>query len=88
MKTAIITLDETDNPKYIRIDCSEVSPGGSIESNLKVYDPDENTDEYNAAIDGMESTILAMACAGFNVESPAFKEAILTTLDAIENNFG
>ena len=43
--------------------------------------------EYNAAIDGMESFLLALACAGVDVLDPAFKVAINTAVDAIANHF-
>jgi hypothetical protein len=38
------------------------------------------------AIDAIESLILAHACAGIDVESPAYIEGINTTLEAISNN--
>lgn len=83
MKTTDINLEDG---RHIVVTVN--GSGGTVLSNLKVNDPEEDTSEYNAAIDGMESLILALACTGqFNLKSPAFKEAIVTTLDAIENNF-
>ena len=41
----------------------------------------------NAAIDGLESLILAHACAGIDVESPAYVEGIETAVDAISHQF-
>ena len=65
---------------------------GNISSNLHetpneaiMEDADEVRD-YNSAIDGMESLILACACSGVDVESTAFLEAIETALEAISNN--
>jgi hypothetical protein len=49
--------------------------------------PGELTKEYDAAIDGLESTLLAMACAGMSVRTPQMRNVIQTTLDAIANNF-
>lgn len=43
--------------------------------------------KFHAAIDGMESLLLALWCAGFDVMSKKFKDAINTTLDAISNQF-
>lgn len=43
---------------------------------------------YNAAIDGIESLVLAHACAGVDVQSPAYIEGIETAVDAIANSFG
>ena len=50
--------------------------GGDILSHL------EKTPEINA----IESLILACACAGIDVETPAFLEAIETAVDAAQNN--
>jgi len=47
----------------------------------------ETLDEYNAAIDGLESLILAHACAGIDITSPAYLEGIETAEAAIGNNF-
>lgn len=69
---------------------------------LNLYDLDGNTSGhitdnltdprdrgmYRAACDGLTSMILACACAGIDVESPAFLEAIETTVDAINRNHG
>jgi hypothetical protein len=64
------------------------TPGsGSIVSDLR--DPDTAANQqYNAAIDGLESLILAHACAGVDVESPAYVEGIETAVDAIANEYG
>ncbi len=58
-------------------------PGaGSITSDLR--EPDD--DLHNAAIDGLESLILAHACAGIDVRSPAYIEGVETAVDAVGNN--
>jgi hypothetical protein len=60
-------------------------PGsGSIVSDLREPDTAANR-QYNAAIDGLESLILAHACAGVDVESSAYLEGIETAVDAIAN---
>lgn len=41
---------------------------------------------YNAAIDSLESLILAHACAGIDVASPAYIEGIETAVEAIGNH--
>jgi hypothetical protein len=43
--------------------------------------------EYNRVIDGIESLVLACACAGIDVSLPAFVEAIETAADAAANRF-
>jgi len=63
-------------------------PGsGSIVSDLRDSETAANR-QYNAAVDGVESLILAHACAGVDVESPAYLEGIETAVDAIANEFG
>ena len=58
-----------------------------IESDLaKDVEPDEQL--FLAAVDTLESFILAAAVAGIDIESPQFLEAIQTTIDAIGNNYG
>ena len=61
-------------------------PGsGTIVSDLHTAKTAANR-QYNAAVDGLESLILAHACAGVNVESPAYVEGIETAVDAVANH--
>ncbi len=48
----------------------------------------EDARVYNAAIDGLESLILAIACEGIDIESVPFQDAVQTALDTIERNYG
>jgi hypothetical protein len=57
----------------------------AISSDLHEKDSSENS-LYNAAIDGIESLILAHFCAGIEVDSPAYVEGIQTATDACGNN--
>jgi hypothetical protein len=60
-------------------------PGsGSIVSDLREPETAANR-RYNSAVDGLEALILAHACAGIDVESPAYLEGIETAVDAIAN---
>ena len=62
-------------------------PGsGSIVSDLHTTETTANR-QYNAAIDGLESLILAHACAGVEVESPSYVEGVETAVEAITNRF-
>jgi len=65
----------------IRID----GESGSINSSLH-DDFSRNVDAYDHAINGLESLILAHACAGIDVASPAYLEGIETAVEAIANN--
>jgi len=60
---------------------------GSLISDLKCPHPvdDEADQAYNDRVDGMEALILACACSGIDVASPAFVEAIETAYDAVSN---
>jgi len=64
----------------------EDKPGsGAITSDLRAAGTASNR-QFNAAIDGLESLILAHACAGVNVESPAYVEGVETAVEAIANH--
>lgn len=58
---------------------------GAIKSDLKDYE-DEDAGDYNTAIDGIESLILAHACAGVDVTAKAYVEGLETALEALANN--
>ena len=64
----------------------EDKPGsGAITSDLRAAGTASNR-QFNAAIDGLESLILAHACAGVDVESPAYVEGVETAVEAIANH--
>ena len=82
--------------KRIKLPCHEIEvvlsfneegevDGGAISSNLQGEDAEEDAD-YNLAIDGIESLILGHACAGIDIESPAYLEGIETAVEAAANN--
>ena len=63
----------------------EDTPGsGTIASDLRAAGTASNR-QFNAAIDGLESLILAHACAGVDVEAPAYVEGVETAVEAIAN---
>ena len=54
-------------------------------------EPNERDDgraEFNAAIDGMGSLILALACEGVNLETHPMIDAINTAVESISNHLG
>jgi len=87
------------NIKIIRLPCFGIAvhlnrqhtakaPGaGTITSKLK--GPEKTAAEWlrNAATAGLESLILAHACAGVDVKSPAYLEGIEMAVEAITNRF-
>ena len=78
----------------------QVVPGGSrnsasIESDLRKHlfgDPDPamsdiySDAEEEAVVDALESLILAHACAGLDISSPAYVDGLRTSLEAIANH--
>lgn len=48
---------------------------------------DANVELYNAACDGVESLVLALAAEGIDVSDPKFVNAIATAASAIAENF-
>jgi hypothetical protein len=61
-----------------------------LESDGLKYEEDDDpaTAIYNAAIDGVESLVLAQWAAGVDVTTAAYKEALETAVEAISGNFG
>ena len=85
-----------DDARTIRLDCYGITirlarehtddrPGsGTITSDLR--DRCDGREDFCSAIDGLESLILAHACAGVDVEAPPYVEGIETAVEAIFNN--
>ncbi len=87
-------VHRTDTFKDIRIECHSacfqlmVSTDKSLCMIQSGLSDDDCEPPYKAAVDTLESLILALACQGVDVTTDAFKEAIDTTIDAIANNYG
>ena len=47
---------------------------------------DDDGREFNAAMDGIEAFVLALACEGVDLTQPVFAKAIETAVDACGNN--
>jgi len=54
--------------------------GGTITSDLHPRSGRTKT-KLDAALDGIESLILAQACAGIDIESPAYVESVETAIE-------
>jgi hypothetical protein len=64
---------------------------GAVQSTLQITESDadfeaEYRQDYNSAIDGLESLVLAHACAGIDVQDARYVAGIGTALDAISNH--
>ena len=62
-----------------------IDNAGTIASDLK---SDGDNPKLTAAMDAIESLILAHACAGVDVASPAYVEGIETTVETCWNKLG
>ena len=93
-----ITIVSLDGGGSISSDLHETCPHcGDPDCNLMCdesqdADPPETDDEINARLrwncycDGLESLILALACAGYDVTDSKFQEAVKTAINAGANN--
>ena len=60
--------------------------GGTLRDNYSCGD--EGLDDlFNAAMDALESILLAHACAGIDVSSEAYVDGLGTAIEACANNF-
>lgn len=63
---------------------------GTIESDLHIDERtsylDDTNPRYEASVDTLESLILAQACAGIDITTPAYIKSIETVVDAWTNN--
>ena len=57
---------------------------GSVTSSLHSSEADD--DQFNAAMDAVESMVLAHACAGIDVTEPRYVDGVRTCIEACENN--
>ena len=72
--------------RLVRANTATEPGSGSITSDLKGPAHIAAERWYNAAVDGLESLILAHACAGIDVASPAYVEGVETAVEAISNH--
>lgn len=73
-----------------KVECERTCDGQALPANEFREDiaKEEARLMSNAALHGVESLILALACAGFKIEGKRFKKAVETALDAIGNHYG
>jgi hypothetical protein len=65
-----------------------IDGGGSITTTeLQTEHHDEEDELYNAAMDGIESMILAHACAGIDITTPAYIIGIKDAVNACAHNY-
>jgi len=68
----------------IRVACDPTTGAGTIASALHGED---DGPELTAALDAIESLVLAHACAGVAVDAPAYVEGLQTALDKLAQAF-
>jgi hypothetical protein len=62
-----------------------ISDDGAGNISSELHDADES-EAHEGAMHAIESLVLAHACAGVDVSSPAYLEGLDTAVQAIENN--
>lgn len=87
-----ITTIKINDACFIGVDINKDSfnenIGSIISEGLHLAEGDEeHNEEYEAAIDGIESLILGLACAGVEVSTEQFKKGVVSALDAIGNQY-
>lgn len=84
-------IDTPAEPRVIRLNAFDitvtVTPEGSGRIESSLHDESESS-EAKAALDGVESMILAHAVAGIDVNSPRYLEGIETAVEAVWNQHG
>ena len=65
--------------------------GGTVQSTLLITERDadfeaEYRQDYNSAVNGLESLVLAHACAGVDVQDARYVAGIGAALEAISNH--
>ncbi len=80
--------------KKIEVSWAAAGKGSLLESNLfEEYQKNEQPEDtearglYNAAVNGMESLLLACATAGVDIDTREFRESVQTAFDAITNKY-
>lgn len=58
---------------------------GFVHEKADPGDPEDDSAEFNAAMDAIVLAILAHACAGIDVNAPAYVEGIETAIEAWAN---
>jgi len=68
--------------------CGSVDCERSCESQVGGLEPEEEARLlFNAAVNGVESFLLALACEGIRVDGPEFHRALQTVMDKLEQRY-
>lgn len=74
----------------IVVECDPATGAGSITSSMTRdtrFAPSENDKPLKVGLDAIEALVLAHACAGIDVLSPAYCEGIETAVEKVYNQF-
>ena len=58
----------------------------TLKEDCSPVDEDDDPTEFIAAIDGIESLLLAMVCEGIDLNTKQMRTAVMTAYDACANN--
>jgi hypothetical protein len=73
--------------RLVREGIAKTPGAGTITSDLRGPGKTAAQRQYNAAIDGLEALVLAHACGGVDIETPAYLEGVETAVEAITNHY-
>ena len=82
----IIFVNDCTKGDIVSFQIEKVLKNFGIGKQLEEDSDNDDNNDFNCAMDGIESMILAHAVAGIDVDSPAYIEGIETAVDACANN--
>jgi hypothetical protein len=81
----VIELSDDGNSGSVKSRLSSKMDDGDWIQSPMDFVSDESLDEYHFYVNAIESLVLAHACAGIDIESPAYIEGIETAVEAVAN---
>jgi len=81
----VIELSDDGNSGSVKSRLSSKMDDGDWIQSPMDFVSDESLDEYHFYVNAIESLVLAHACAGIDIESPAYIEGIETAVEAASN---
>ena len=82
--TIRLSLDDDWIELAVTCDDAHVRRSGSVSSSL--HSSEDEDDRFNAAVDAIESMVLAHACAGIDVTDPRYVEGVRTCVECCATN--
>ena len=81
----VIELSDDENSGSVKSRLSSKMDDEPFEQSPMDFVPEDSLNEYHFYVNAIESLVLAHACAGIDIESPAYIEGIETAVEAASN---